>query len=88
MNILLDDGLTAVLADFGLSRLKADVSSRQSVGSDGGNGAASPSPGSRYWMAPERLEGAAPKLASDVYSFGMTVYEVRSLFFPSKMTRK
>ena len=75
MNILIDDGLNAVLADFGLSRLKAEVSSKAftKLAADG----STTGPGSRYWMAPERLKGAPLQFASDIYSFSMTVYEVK-----------
>jgi serine/threonine protein kinase len=31
-------------------------------------------------MAPELLAGSLPKMASDVYAFGMTIYEVKTLF--------
>jgi serine/threonine protein kinase len=32
--------------------------------------------GSRNWMAPERLVGQALRYPCDIYSFGMTIYEV------------
>ena len=32
--------------------------------------------GSRNWMAPERLMGGSLKTPSDIYAFGMTLYEV------------
>ncbi|KAJ7279188.1 kinase-like domain-containing protein, partial [Mycena rebaudengoi] len=70
-NILIDNAGTAVLCDFGLARIKADMTSRtvqqdiQTVG-----------PGSRNWMSPELLRGATPRKTSDIYAFGMTIYEV------------
>jgi serine/threonine protein kinase len=61
-----------VLCDFGLSRIKADVTSRTVVKSDGGAIA-----GSRNWMAPELLLVGSLKKPCDIYAFGMTIYEVR-----------
>src|ERR1700730_15754453 len=45
-NVLVDDGGRAVLCDFGLSRVRSDVTSRIAI--------AGPV-GSRNWMAPELL---------------------------------
>ncbi len=70
LNVLIDDSAKAVLCDFGLSRVKADVTSR-TARPDGGSTA-----GSRNWMAPERLLGASLKNPCDIYAFGMTIYEV------------
>jgi serine/threonine protein kinase len=70
MNVLIDDGHNAVLCDFGLSRIKADITSNTIV--------AGPLPviGSRNWMAPERLLGGSVRKPYDIYSYGMTIYEV------------
>ena len=68
MNVLIDDGKRAVLGDFGLFRIKADTTSR--TGDDA-------IAGSRNWMAPERLLGGSLCKPSDIYAFGMTVFEVR-----------
>lgn len=70
VNILIDHSGRAVLCDFGLSRVKADVTSRTSVGD------VDPAAGSRNWMSPERLRGGVLKKPSDIYSFGMTLFEV------------
>ena|SRR5882762_2914868 len=70
LNVLIDDGGKAVLCDFGLSRVKADVTSR-TVKGDGESIV-----GSRCWMAPERLLGGSLKKPCDIYAFGMTLYEV------------
>lgn len=70
MNVLIDDSGKAVLCDFGLSRVKADATSRTTIFNQ------PVIAGSRYWMSPERLTGGAPRKPSDIYAFGMTIYEV------------
>jgi serine/threonine protein kinase len=70
MTVLIDDNTKAVLCDFGLSRMKADVASRTVVPNRGAV------VGSRNWMAPERIVGGSLKPPSDIYAFGMTIYEV------------
>jgi serine/threonine protein kinase len=74
---LLDDNVKAVLCDFGLSRLKADATSRTARATDG------IVPGSRNWMSPERILGGALRKPADIYAFGMTIYEVimHSVFY-------
>lgn len=70
LNVLVDDGGNGVLCDFGLSRIRADVTSRASrVDADD-------IVGSLNWMAPERLLGGILKKPSDIYALGMTTYEV------------
>jgi serine/threonine protein kinase len=69
LNVLIDDSGKAVLCDFGLSRVKADVTSR-TVRATGGV------VGSRNWMAPEQLLGGLLEKPCDIYAFGMTTYEV------------
>jgi serine/threonine protein kinase len=71
--VLIDDSGKAVLCDFGLTRIRADVTSR--TGKAGGGIV-----GSRNWMAPELLLGGSLKKPSDIYAFGMTIYEVRFVF--------
>jgi serine/threonine protein kinase len=70
MNILIDNGQNAVLCDFGLSRVKSDLT-MSSLGAS-----ALSVMGTRNWMAPERLLGGSLKKPCDIYSFGMTAYEV------------
>lgn len=61
-NILVDSKFRAKVADFGLSQKKQ-------VGATG----------TPYWMAPECLRGESENTsASDVYSFGIILYEVYS----------
>lgn len=67
-NILISPTVDALVADFGLAKL-SDTSTAPSL-----KGA-----GSNRWQAPEVLRGEAHRtLSSDVYSFGMTIYEVES----------
>ncbi|KAJ6530021.1 kinase-like domain-containing protein, partial [Mycena vulgaris] len=69
VNILVEDSGRALLCDFGLSRIRSDITSRTTVGS-------TLIAGSRNWMAPELMAGSLPKMPSDIYAFGMTVYEL------------
>ena len=70
MNVLIDDNHNAVLCDFGLSRIRSDVTSSTLAAQ------ATTVVGSRNWMPPERLLGGSLKRPCDIYSFGMTIYEV------------
>ncbi|KAF8177514.1 kinase-like domain-containing protein [Mycena galopus ATCC 62051] len=73
-NILIDNAGTAVLSDFGLSRVKADMTVEQDTAALG--------PGSRNWMSPELLRGSLPRKPSDIYALGMTIYELFSREIP------
>ncbi|KAJ6559757.1 kinase-like domain-containing protein, partial [Mycena capillaripes] len=70
VNVLVDSSERALLCDFGLARVKADVTTRSNHHGERGI------IGSRNWMAPELLAGSPVKLPSDVYAFGMTIYEL------------
>lgn len=70
LNVLIDDGGSAVLCDFGLSRIQPDVTS-PTMKLGWGHIV-----GSRYWMAPERLLGGPLTKPCDIYAFAMTLYEV------------
>ncbi|KZP18873.1 kinase-like protein, partial [Athelia psychrophila] len=72
-NILIDDAGRAVIADFGLSRVKTAIDSRTIAQSTAPKSTAQ---GSQYWRAPELFKGERPGFPCDVYSFGMTIYEV------------
>jgi serine/threonine protein kinase len=67
--VLIDNSGAAMLCDFGLSRIKADVTSHtKEVGVI--------IAGSRNWMAPELFMGGSLKSPCDIYAFGMTIFEV------------
>jgi serine/threonine protein kinase len=68
--VLIDDGEIAVLSDFGLVNMQADVTNRTGRPNGG------PIVGSRNWMAPELLLGGSLKKPCDIYAFSMTLYEV------------
>jgi len=69
-NVLINDNAKAVLCDFGLSRVKGDVTSRTKKLGEGDI------MGSYNWMAPERLQGDSVKKPCDIYAFAMTLYEI------------
>jgi serine/threonine protein kinase len=73
--VLVDYGGNAVLCDFGLARVKADATSRTTA-----KASAAIVMGSRNWMAPERLMGGSLRKPSDIYAFGMVIFEVRTQF--------
>ncbi|KAJ8521202.1 hypothetical protein ONZ45_g2067 [Pleurotus djamor] len=73
-NILISDDGKVLIADFGLSRLQDQVSSKVFS-----NFSPDSSPaGSLRWMSPEKLRGDVEDFPSDVYSFAMTAWEVYS----------
>lgn len=63
-NILLDDRLTAKVGDFGLSKVLRDSNTTTTV------------TGTLYWMAPEVIRGESYGTASDVYSFGIVLWQL------------
>jgi serine/threonine protein kinase len=77
MNVLIDDGGKALLSDFGLSRIKADTTSRMDK-------ADAVIAGSRNWMSPERLAGRSLRNSSDIYALGMTIYEACDIQYRKK----
>ncbi|KAG8908832.1 hypothetical protein FRB99_003070 [Tulasnella sp. 403] len=66
-NILLSSSTQALLCDFGMSRMVGDATKPQLKGG-----------GSHRWMAPEIFDGKPKSFKSDVFSFGMTIYELLS----------
>ena len=77
VNILVGPDHKALITDFGISRL---VDESLTVSRTRATTARQLIRGTSRWMAPECLEGARHTKASDVYSFAMTVWEVRSDF--------
>jgi serine/threonine protein kinase len=91
-NVLLDDGLRACLADFGLSRMMDTAG--------GFSGGSMLNGGSLRWAAPETFldvvnpENMRPTVRSDVYSLAsvwwevgmfMTMMNIKSDSFPSRL---
>ncbi|KAJ7108316.1 kinase-like domain-containing protein [Mycena epipterygia] len=70
VNVLVDDSQKALLCDFGLARVKADVNNRTAQSGD------VVIIGTRNWMAPELCAGSPHTTRSDIYAFGMTTYEL------------
>lgn len=71
LNVLLDESYRAKLADFGLAKVKTEVKpkSRQDIGTPA-------------WMAPELFKGTAYTEKSDIYSFGITLWELAARKIP------
>lgn len=81
-NILIAQDGSACLADFGLSRVKYETTKlfkpdkRRQIAI-----------GTVRWMAPEQLDGHPASRSSDIYSFAMTIIEVRMHPAMSGITR-
>jgi len=73
-NILIDSDHTARIADFGLTSVLRHPSISISVTAPAWGG-------TLQWMAPELFDGkSSPSKESDIYAFGMVIYEVRITF--------
>jgi serine/threonine protein kinase len=68
--VLIKADESAVIADFGLSLIKVDVSSRST---------AVLITGTKRWMAPERMKGRRLAQPVDIYAWAMTAYEARCI---------
>ncbi|KAH7888228.1 kinase-like domain-containing protein [Phlebopus sp. FC_14] len=66
VNVLVDDSGSACITDFGLSKVKSPspVTSRSGLG------------GTLRFMAPEAIKTGILTLETDVYAFGMIIYEI------------
>ena len=72
LNILVskeDDQLRASLTDFGLSEVKQETATTTKIGAQN-------SSGTLLWMAPELLRGRSCSKASDIYAYGMVLWEL------------
>jgi hypothetical protein len=65
-NVLIKSDGSAVIADFGLSLIKVDITSRSTT---------TLITGTKRWMAPERMRGRRLAPPMDIYAWGMTAYE-------------
>ncbi|HSG78893.1 MAG TPA: protein kinase [Acidimicrobiia bacterium] len=65
-NVLLDEDGNAYLADFGIAK---DLISGENLTIGGG------APGSPAYMAPEQIEGSPVSARTDIYAFGLLLFE-------------
>lgn len=73
-NILVSSSVTALLCDFGRSR---EVGEEEDL--EGKPGEETP-----LWLRPKASEGLwKQSFVTDIYAFGMTIYQVRSAFILS-----
>lgn len=71
LNVLIGNGFRAKLADFGQAKLKSSSQSVKTRRSESG------AVGTVAWLAPEILrDGAECSRATDIYSYGMTLWEL------------
>ena len=70
-NVVVDSKFTAKISDFGIADLAGDVAFNNEKGC-------------AFWIAPEVLSGQPYSCASDVYAFGITMYELWTRLEPYK----
>ena len=74
-NILMRADGSVHLLDFGIARLIGDMAAKAGEST-------APSPLTRGYAAPERTGGAAPTVASDVFSLGMLMVQMLTGWLP------
>jgi len=75
LNVLLDDSLEPKISDFGLSKIKT-------VNSNSINSSNNRAVGTYRWFSPEMLQGKSNDKKSDMWSFGMILYELVTRSMP------
>jgi serine/threonine protein kinase len=80
LNVLLDESYRAKLADFGLAKVKSEITTCLSTRTGSGI------MGTPQWMAPEIFMSTNPdyNTKTDVYSFGVVLWELASHEYPYK----
>ncbi|CAB1099821.1 unnamed protein product [Ectocarpus sp. CCAP 1310/34] len=76
-NVLMFANSRLKLCDFGLSKVKTDLSSRSTHGAVG----------TTQWMSPEEMDESPANELTDVYSFGVLCFEVATRTEPFKGKR-
>ncbi|KAG8896305.1 hypothetical protein FRB99_008951 [Tulasnella sp. 403] len=74
-NILVSPDHHALLCDVGLSKIVSVTTQKSLKGA-----------GATPWQSPELLKNEPKSYASDIYAFGITIYEVRALAEPLRST--
>lgn len=69
--MLISEDHHALLTDFGLALRLIEIRSKSTYSQN-----IDRQRGSLLWMAPEVLKGASPDMRADIYSLGMTIWEV------------
>ncbi|KAL4441802.1 hypothetical protein ABPG77_003718 [Micractinium sp. CCAP 211/92] len=72
-NLLVDKAWTVKVADFNLSKIMSTTASTMSTGTSAAN---------PLWLAPEILAGGSATAASDVFAFGVVLFEMLTWRLP------
>ncbi|XP_066397377.1 putative leucine-rich repeat receptor-like serine/threonine-protein kinase At2g24130 [Miscanthus floridulus] len=75
-NVLINDDMTALVSDFGISRLVMSIGGVANTAADVGASTANMLCGSIGYIPPEYGYGSNPTTKGDVYSFGVLVLEM------------
>lgn len=67
-NLMIDKGDDLKVLDFGISRTIHESLARVTLGTQ--------SSGTLAYMSPQQMQGLAPSVADDIYSLGVTLYEL------------